>query len=409
MADSLFKECTLGDIAEFRNGKALSNESYSPFGKHPVFGSNGQIACTNEVLTKEPLVVVGRVGAYCGSVYHVNEPAWVTDNAIIATGKDQTDVRFLFYLLSSLELRRTAIGSAQPLMTQSGLKVVPAVAPPLAEQKAIAHILGTLDDKIELNRRMNETLETMARALFQSWFVEFDPVRAKKEGRRPGLPKPLAELFPDSFQDSVLGKIPKGWGIFTIGEKLSTILGGTPSREKAEYWTGGTVPWINSGKTNEFRIIEPSEWITNEALENSATKLLPRRTTVLAITGATLGQVSITEIECCANQSVVAVLASEQFSTEFIYPWIEENIEKLIASQTGGAQQHINKGNVEELCLLCPDRRVVTAYQTKAKLLFDKIAANCFQSRTLATLRDTLLPKLLSGELNVTEKQTVNS
>jgi type I restriction enzyme S subunit len=111
--------------------------------------------------------------------------------------------------------------------------------------------------------------------------------------------------------------------------------------------------------------------------------------------------VSITEIECCANQSVVAIPASEQFPTEFIYPWIEENIEKLIASQTGGAQQHINKGNVEELALLCPDRRIVAAYQAKAKPLFDQIAANCFQSRTLATLRDTLLPKLLSGELSV--------
>jgi type I restriction enzyme S subunit len=113
--------------------------------------------------------------------------------------------------------------------------------------------------------------------------------------------------------------------------------------------------------------------------------------------------VSIAEIECCANQSVVAILASAEFPTEFIYPWIEENIEKLVASQTGGAQQHINKGNVEELKLLCPDRKVVQAYLEKSKPLFDQIAANCFQSRTLATLRDTLLPKLLSGELSVAE------
>src|SRR5207253_2656217 len=141
-----------------------------------------------------------------------------------------------------------------------------------------------------------------------------------------------------------------------------------------EYWTNGTLAWINSGKTNEFRIIDPSEWITKEALENSATKLLPRRTTVLAITGATLGQVSVTEIECCANQSVVAVPASDEFPTEFIYPWIEENIQELLASQTGGAQQHINKGNVEEMCLLCPPATVMDAYLRITKPLFDLIA-----------------------------------
>ena len=315
------------------------------------------------------------------------------------------DSEFLSFLLSSEEsvlwLKQHAVGAVMPNLNEGVIRQIPLTLPPLAEQKAIAAVLGALDDKIELNRRMNATLEAMARALFQSWFVDFDPVRAKLDGRPPAALDPAtAALFPASLQDSPLGHIPTGWETSTIGAKLQTVLGGTPSRAKPEYWTDGTVAWINSGKTNEFRIIEPSEWITKEALENSATKLLPLRTTVLAITGATLGQVSITEIECCANQSVVAIPASEQFPTEFIYPWIEENIEKLIASQTGGAQQHISKGNVEDLVLLCPDGRVVAAYQTKAKPLFDQIAANCFQSRTLATLRDTLLPKLLSGELS---------
>ena len=326
--------------------------------------------------------------------------------------KDATKLnnRYLKYYFDSEQFQQVlqswaGAGSTRAYIGITDQLRLPVILPPLAEQKAIAAVLGALDDKIELNRRMNATLEAMARALFQSWFVDFDPVRAKLDGRPPAALAPAtAALFPDSFQDSPLGHIPTGWETSTIGAKLQTALGGTPSRAKPEFWTDGTVAWINSGKTNEFRIIEPSEWITKEALENSATKLLPRRTTVLAITGATLGQVSITEIECCANQSVVAILASEQFPTEFIYPWIEENIEKLIASQTGGAQQHINKGNVEELALLCPESRIVAAYQTKAKPLFDQISANCFQSRTLATLRDTLLPKLLSGELSVMDE-----
>lgn len=328
---------------------------------------------------------------------------------IIRPDAQYIDPKYLYYSLISPETQQKLsayrTGSAQPQLPIRDLKRIPVrIVKSQSAQRKIAGILGMLDNKIVLNQRMNVTLEGMVRALFQSWFVDFDPVRAKLDGRKPsGIDNVTAAFFPVHLQESTLGRIPQGWEVSTIGTKLSTVLGGTPSRTRSEYWTDGTVAWINSGKANEFRIIDPSEWITQEALENSATKLLPRRTTVLAITGATLGQVSITEIECCANQSVVAIPASEEFPTEFIYPWILENIDKLISSQTGGAQQHVNKGNVNELALLCPDRRVMNAYLSKAKPLFDQIAANCFQSRTLTTLRDTLLPKLLSGDLSVTE------
>ena len=226
MGNSTFAEVLLGDIADFRNGKAISPDKYTFGGKHPIFGSNGQIACSDEVLYPEPAIVIGRVGAYCGCVHYVPRASWVTDNAIVALPKVGNDLRYLFYLLGSLELQRTAIGSAQPLMTQGGLKVVRTKAPPLAEQKAIAGVLGALDDKIELNRRMNATLEAMARALFQSWFVDFDPVRAKQEGRKPtGMDDATASLFPDSFRESELGEIPVGWEVVSL-ETLASIRGG---------------------------------------------------------------------------------------------------------------------------------------------------------------------------------------
>ncbi|MBK8481852.1 MAG: restriction endonuclease subunit S [Proteobacteria bacterium] len=185
MGDSRYEELPLGEIADFRNGKGLSPDKYTAVGKYPVFGSNGQIARTDELLNEDSVVVIGRVGAYCGSVHPVFEPSWVTDNAIVARPKAGEDVRYLYYRLASLDLRSTATGSAQPLVTQSGLGVLRAPHAPPDDQRAIAHILGTLDDKIELNRRMNETLEAMARALFKSWFVDFDPVRAKAQGQTP--------------------------------------------------------------------------------------------------------------------------------------------------------------------------------------------------------------------------------
>ena len=400
MAGEAWIETTIGEQATLQRGIDITKAEQRD-GKVPVISSGGVSSYHDTAAVKGPGVVLGRKGVV-GSVYFIEEDYWPHDTSLWVKDFHGNYPRFVYYFFKSVapQIARMDVGSANPTLNRNHVHPMPIVWPPLAEQKAIAAVLGALDDKFELNRRMNATLEAMARALFQSWFVDFDPVRAKLDGRPPAALDPAtAALFPASLQDSPLGHIPTGWETSTIGAKLQTVLGGTPSRAKPEYWTDGTVAWINSGKTNEFRIIEPSEWITKEALENSATKLLPLRTTVLAITGATLGQVSITEIECCANQSVVAIPASEQFPTEFIYPWIEENIEKLIASQTGGAQQHINKGNVEELALLCPDRRIVDAYQTKAKPLFDQIAANCVQSRTLATLRDTLLPKLLSGEL----------
>jgi len=282
--------------------------------------------------------------------------------------------------------------------------------PPLEKQKTIASILGTLDDKIELNRKKSETLETMARALFKSWFVDFDPVRAKMEGRwkqgesLPGMPADLWKLFPDMLVDSELGEIPEGWELSIIGEKADTLLGGTPSRKEDSYWDGD-VPWINSGKANEFRIIEPSEYITLTGLHSSSTKLLPSRTTVIAITGATLGQVSLTEISTCANQSIVGVLGNKLLPSEYLYFWIRENIDELLASKTGGAQQHINKNNVNDLSVICPSPAVVDTYLRFSKPVFDRIRTNCFECKVLSVLRDTLLPKLISGELRVNDAE----
>jgi len=270
--------------------------------------------------------------------------------------------------------------------------------PDIQTQRWVGGALGALDDKIELNRRMSETLEAMARALFKAWFVDFEPVRAKAEGRDLGLPRTLADLFPGSFVGSEVGVVPKGWRLSRLGDNAETLLGGTPSRSEPSYW-GGDIPWINSGKANEFRIIEPSEHITRAGLESSATKLLPARTTVIAITGATLGQVSLTEIATCANQSLVGVLGSPELPSEFLYFWVKENVGRLIASQTGGAQQHINKNNVNECPVLLPGDAVVAEFASRVRPVFDRIRTCCFESSCLAELRETLLPRLVSGEI----------
>lgn len=185
-----------------------------------------------------------------------------------------------------------------------------------------------------------------------------------------------------------------------IGDICKCTLGGTPSRAKAEYW-GGTVPWINSGEINRFRIISPSELITQSGLDHSATKMLPAKTTVLAITGATLGQVSLLEIDACANQSVVGIIPNDTLPYEFIYPFIKAKINELISHQTGGAQQHINKQNVESLPVSIPTRDILYDFLTLVSPMYSMIASNCFENMRLENMRDSLLPQLMSGELDV--------
>jgi len=403
MAGSAFAEVTLSEIADFRNGKALSPERYTPSGKYPVFGSNGQIARTDELLNPKPVIVIGRVGAYCGCVHYVPKASWVTDNAIVAEPKSGNDLRYLFYLLDSLELQRTAIGSAQPLMTQGGLKVVRTKAPPLAEQKAIAAVLGALDDKIELNRRMNATLEAMARALFQSWFVDFDPVRAKLDGRRPaGLDQATAGLFPDSFQDSALGPIPHGW----TAKPLPEVLEVNPRRTLK---CGTIAPYLDMKNLptqgHSADQVVDREFSSGTKFQNGDT-LLARITPCLE-NGKT-GYVDFLEDGQVGWGSTEYIVLAPKPPLPPQFGYLLARSEALrthaIQNMTGtSGRQRVPSDCFEKFLLAVSTPAIARRFNELTAPLMATIKANSHQSRTLATLRDTLLPKLLSGELSVNE------
>lgn len=420
MAGSAFAEVSLGEIADFRNGKAISPEKYTPAGIHPVFGSNGQIARSDEVLYPEPSIVIGRVGAYCGCVHFVSRASWITDNAIVALPKAGNDLRYLFYLLGSLELQRTAIGSAQPLMTQGGLKVVRTKAPPLAEQKAIAAVLGALDDKIELNRRMNATLEAMARALFQSWFVDFDPVRAKLDGRKlTGLDAATAALFPDSFQDSHLGHIPHGWEVKTLSELTTLITKGTTPAKGEMTVTPDADAQINYVRVNSIdedgsvladKLTAIPESVHAGVLKRSILK----SDDVLYTIAGTIGRIALAEnwfLPANTNQAVAIIRPEPAIPSDFLVLKMRHEVfrEELHNNIVHAVQANLSLG------MLAKARAVVPPEATLQKLfkpigeLLSKLRANRTQSRTLSTLRDTLLPKLLSGEVSVASFSSTNN
>jgi type I restriction enzyme S subunit len=332
-------------------------------------------------------VIVAMYGATAGRVAVAKVPM-TTNQACcnLMIDKSKADYNFIFYYLSNSykHLLSMANGAAQQNLNAQVIKDYMISLPDIHEQHSIASILSSFDDKIAINRRICENLEAQAQALFKHWFIDFAPF---KDGK---------------FIDSELGKIPEGWRVQSLGEICKCELGGTPSRANKSYW-GGNIPWINSGEVNKFRICEASEHITEEGLNHSATKLLPTKTTVLAITGATLGQVSLLEIDSCANQSVVGVKENQNIPYTFIYPAIKSKIKELVNMQTGGAQQHINKDNIQSLKIALSPHIYMKEYKSITLPLYEEIGKLCFENLRLASLRDTLLPCLMSGELKIND------
>jgi type I restriction enzyme S subunit len=275
--------------------------------------------------------------------------------------------------------------------------------PPLAEQKAIAAVLGALDDKIELNRRMNATLEAMARALFQSWFVDFDLVRAKLDGSPPaGLDPATATLFPNSFQDSEAGHIPKGWTLQPVGEVVACVGGGTPSTADPKYWEGGTHHWTTPKDFSSLQapvLLDTDRKLTDAGIAKISSGLLPAGTLLLS-SRAPVGYLAIAAMPVAINQGFIAMKCNERASNFFMLNWCQTNMAEIESRATGTTFAEISKQNFRPIRVVLPPKELMAAFTAKVAPLYAQISANLHQSRTLAALRDTLLPKLLSGELS---------
>jgi type I restriction enzyme S subunit len=283
---------------------------------------------------------------------------------------------------------------AQPV---TYLRTIRIPLPPLAEQRAIAYILGTLDDKIELNRRMNETLEAMARALFKSWFVDFDPVRAKAEGRDTGLPQYIADLFPGSFEDSELGEMPMGWNTGSVGEEFNITMGQSPPGETYNE-RGEGLPFYQ-GRA-DFGVRFPTRRVYCTAptrLANDGDTLISVRAPVGAINMAT---------ECCAIGRGVAAALHKSRSRSYTYQCMR-SLDGAFAQfeAEGTVFGSIGKKDFHTLPCVVPSREIVQAFESQLRVIDDRIRASERESCSLRTLRDALLPKLISGELRATDSQ----
>ncbi|WP_324035308.1 restriction endonuclease subunit S [Aeromonas caviae] len=422
--------CKLSDIAEVQGGFAFKSADFSDTGVAVVKIANIQppsVSLANvdriapdklkglerfELLDGD--ILMAMTGATVGKAgrFRLTEPAYLNQRVARISAKKGHLFDDFVYAVVSLPgfdnlIEGASAGSAQANISAAGIGSV--VIPKLSdsEQIQIGGIARMLDDRIALLRETNATLEAIAQALFKSWFVDFDPVHARALGEEPaGLSPEVAALFPASFEDSELGMVPKGWRAGAFGDVCARIeSGGTPKRSVPEYWGGG-VPWLSSGEVRNPIVFDTKETITDLGVRESAAKLWPQGTTVVAMYGATAGEVCLLAKPTTANQACCGLIPKSQ-TRAFMFMCARRERVALASKSSGSAQQNLNKGLIESHSLVLPPNEVLNAYEESAGALLDCWIANAQQAQTLATLRDTLLPRLISGQLRLPEAKAM--
>jgi len=302
----------------------------------------------------------------------------------------ELDQRFLFYLLRTSQYRNEVLASATGTTvkhTSPGrILAHKASIPRLDEQIAIASVLGALDDKIELNRRMNETLEALAQSLFKSWFVN-------------------RTTLPVSRGQTGQSALPKGWRESTIGEEVRVVGGSTPSTTKPEFWEGGKHHWATPkdlSNLNSPVLLETERKITDAGIQQISSGLLPVGTVLLS-SRAPIGYLVISEIPVAVNQGFIALICDKTLPNYFVRLWLRNNMEAIEGRANGTTFMEISKTNFRPLPVIVPPPIVLAEFTKQVEPLHCRVVSNLKESRTLAALRDSLLPKLLSGELRVPE------
>lgn len=294
---------------------------------------------------------------------------------------------YIAYYLRSLSFRnevsKHSSMTTRASLNNGAINSFEVTLPNFDEQIKIAEILKPLDDKIELNLEMNKTLEEMAKALYKHWFVDFGPF---KDG---------------NFVESELGMIPEGWEVKSIGDSVETLGGGTPSTKIKEYWDKGEIAWYSPTdltKAKSLFSLNTAKQITDLGLSKSSAKLFPPYSLLMS-SRATIGEITINRMQSCTNQGFITLIPNEKFSLYQLHGWLVSNMELIISKANGSTFKEISKSNFRSLqILVCPS---IDSYNSEVKYLYDLIESNILENKYLITIRDTLLPKLISGEVEV--------
>ena len=407
-----WKEYKLGEITNMKNGKKRPHNN----GVFPVYGGNG-IMDYSDTYNAENAIIVGRVGAYCGCVYKCDGKCWVSDNAISVSAKEIVDIHFLYYLMTSLDFHHHHIGGAQPLMTQDIIGDFTVSIPPMPVQHQIVQILKSLDDKIEMNRRINDNfyyqklleiiyiwmitslindnLEQQAQALYNSWFVDFEPFRGKEiiENEFGEIPQCLSTTYISEIPHTLeTGRRPKGGvgelksGIPSVGAEHVKGMGNY-DYSKTKYITEAYASTLKTGKVNGYELLiykdggKPGYFIPNYSIFGEGYPF----------------------DDCYLNEHVFKLDFGNKGYNAFCYFFFKTDVVMNYLNAQGGkaAIPGINRQDIENILIYSPQNDSVKEFGKLVLPMIKKVLINCKESHRIAVLRDILLLKLMSGELNV--------
>jgi len=398
----------LEKLAKFKYGKFLAKSQLEKSG-FAVYSGYGVVGYLPSYQFDDPqLLIICRGEGGTGDI-KLSPPKCSITNLAIVISPDERVVskKFLYWALKATDTHRLRTGSAQAQIVIGSLEKLDVLIPQgIAKQNQIVSILDALDSRITLLRETNQTLESIAQALFKSWFVDFDPVRAKSEGRTPGgMDEATATLFPDGFEMSELGEIPRGWSLISFRESIEIIGGGTPKTSVSEYW-GGEIPWfsvVDAPRLSDVFVIDTEKHITDLGLNKSSTKLLPVGTTIISARG-TVGRVALTGRSMAMNQSCYGLRGKfdDQFFTYFS---TRRLVAQLKQRAHGSVFDTITQETFSGVKLCFPVAEVVFEFDKLLNPLMMRIRQNLEQSDTLTKLRDSLLPRLISGQLRLPDAE----
>jgi len=378
--------CSLGDLLELEYGTSLPKKEREN-GPYPVFGSNGRSGWHSDYHIEAPGIIVGRKGVNLGikwsdKDFNVIDTAYFINSNTLNT--TDLDLRFLYYNLLDFDLDRLKSGSAVPGLNRDEFYSETIVVPPITEQKKIAFILENLDRQIEVNNRINKNLEDVVQTLFTHQFVNFGPY--------------------DDFEDSPIGEVPKCFDILDMGDICSTRGGGTPSTENDEYWEGDNL-WLTPKDVtslNTKMVFDTTRKITDKGLNNSSTKIMPKKS-VLLTSRATVGEVVVNREPMGTNQGFICIQPNERVETYYLSCLLKNKRPEIESRASGSTYDEISQTSFNEIKLAVPPKEDIERFENRVEDLYEEIYTRELQNRKLESLRDTLLPKLMSGEIRVND------
>ena len=401
---SEWRETTWGDEVSLEYGKGIRGYKEAD-GPTPVFGTNGQVGWTEEPLAPGPGIILGRKGAYRG-IHYSKEPFFVIDTAYYIKPKSALNMRWLYYSMIYNRLGSIDDGSPIPSTTRAAVYVRKFEVPNDNTQRAIAKILGDLDDKIDLLREMNRTLEDIARAVFRAWFVDFEPVCAKAAGATSfrGMPQPLFDQLPNTFTDSDIGEIPDGWGVGRVDDLLDH-----PRRAANPNEIESTTPYIGLEHMPR-RSITLGEWETAEKVTSNKHRF-ERQEILFGKLRPNFHKVGVTFVEgvCSTDIVVLRPIKPEFFGLGLACVSSDEFVAHNVVASSGTKMPRTNWEIIARYELAVPPETsgIISGFDTIIRSLVYKLEANTLEIATLSGLRNTLLPKLISGELEAPDLDTL--